>query len=67
MFGKIRRETVGGILVLIGFVLLIGFAGTSDIGQGGSVLALIGKGIVCLIGMTIGAYMIGGEADVDTL
>lgn len=60
MFNKVKRETIGAILVLISFLLLIGFAGSSDIGAGGSVLALIGEGIMCLAGMTVGAYMIGG-------
>ena len=67
MFSKVKRERVGAVLVLAGFLALIGIAGTSDIGRISSVLAMIGEGIVCLAVMTAGAFMIGGEPDEDTL
>lgn len=68
MLSRIRREinkrTIGAVIVLIGFMALIGVAGTSDIGHI-SMFPLMLKGIGCLVVMAIGAKMIGGDEDVD--
>ena len=63
MFSRLRekKRTIGAILVLIGFCLLLGIAGTSDIGNGGTILGLILKGSLLLGVMAAGAKMIGGE------
>jgi hypothetical protein len=64
-----RRElkrTIGAVIVLIGFGLLIGIAGSDDIGHG-AILPLMLKGIGCLAVMGVGAKMVGGEPDEDTL
>lgn len=58
-----KKRTIGAVLVLVGFGLLIGIAGTSDIGAGGSLLALVVKGCGCLAMMGAGAKMIGGGLD----
>ena len=63
----IREKTIGGILAIAGFLLLIGMAGTDDVAVLGGVhapiLPLILKGILYLLMMGVGAMLIGGEAD----
>lgn len=59
----LNRKTLGATLVLIGLFVLIGIAGTSDVGRGGSLLSMIASGIVCLAVMGAGAKLIGGGAE----
>lgn len=63
MFSRLmKKENVGAVLVLIGLLLAIGFAGSSDIGSMSFVKA-VGGALMGLAVMVIGALMIGGEAE----
>lgn len=62
----INRKNIGTVLVLVGFVLAIGLAGSSDIGSIPFLKAVIGA-IGSLILMGFGAVLLGGAADESSL
>lgn len=68
MFSRLRKK-IGAVLVLVGFVALIGMAGADDVAVAGGVhspiVPLILKGILFLGMMGTGAVLLGGEADVN--
>lgn len=70
MFSRLRKK-IGAVLVLVGFVALIGMAGADDVavanGVHSSIVPLILKGILFLAMMGTGAVLIGGETDEDSL
>lgn len=63
MFSRLmKKENIGAVLVLIGMLLMIGAAGSCDIGAMSFLKAIIGA-FVGLGVMGLGAVMIGGEAE----
>ena len=70
MFSRLRKK-IGAVLVLVGFVALIGMAGADDVAVANGVhspmLPLLLKGILFLTMMAGGAVLIGGETDEDSL
>ena len=61
-----NRKNIGTVLVLVGFILAIGLAGSSDIGSIPFLKAVIGA-IGSLILMGSGAVLLGGAADESSL
>ncbi len=61
-----NRKNIGTVLVLVGFVLVIGLAGSSDIGSIPFPKAVIGA-IGSLVLMGAGAVLLGGAADESSL
>lgn len=57
-----NRKNIGTVLVLVGFVIAIGLAGSSDIGSIPFLKAAIGA-IGSLVLMGAGAMLIGGGLD----
>lgn len=61
------KKTIGGILAIAGFFLLLGMAGTDDVavlnGVHAPILPLLLKGILFLAMMGTGAVLIGGAGD----
>lgn len=70
MFSRLRKK-IGAVLVLVGFVALIGMAGADDVavvnGVHSPIVPLILKGVLFLAMMGTGAVLIGGETDEDSL
>lgn len=70
MFSRLRKK-IGAVLVLVGFVALIGMAGADDVavanGVHSSIVPLILKGILFLAMMGTGAVLIGGDTNEDSL
>ena len=70
MFSRLRKR-IGAVLILVGFIALIGMAGADDVavanGIHSPIIPLILKGILFLGMMTGGAVLIGGETDEDSL
>lgn len=72
MFSRlINRKRIGGGLVLFGLIALISMAGADDIamteGIHNPILPLLLKGILFLGMMAVGAVLVGGESDEDSL
>ena len=70
MFSRLRKR-IGAVLVLVGFIALIGMAGADDVavanGIHSPIIPLVFKGILFLGMMAGGAVLIGGETDEDSL
>ena len=70
MFSRLRKR-IGAVLVLVGFVALIGMAGADDVavanGIHSPIVPLILKSVLFLSMMAGGAVLIGGETNEDSL